>query len=388
MSDNHMRFSALDGVRGCCALFVVLYHATFLSHFFSWPLIRNSYLFVDFFFVLSGFVICHTYHGRLCNITNIYNFLLKRIARLWPLHMAILSIFVLSELIKLIISHWVATGTPAFFDGNSVLAIFTNLLLIQSLDIHKQLTWNSPSWSISVEFYTYVVFAFIAGARYKNAFFALAASIGLIIILMYAPEHNMDISYDYGFFRCLYGFFLGCMTYTFFTNFANWGNQNINLLSIGEFIAAIGTIAFICLCNEGIITFFAPVIFSVLVFIMAFEAGAVSKILKGNIFQKLGLYSYSIYMVHYFIVSMMNQLLKPMCKLLHVHMLETDWIIGDGSIVKLRTYGNIWITDGLTVLYVAIVIVTSLATYKYIEMPGKDIFRHLRKHATKLKPNI
>ncbi len=59
------RFEALDGWRGVCACLVVLFHFHGYSPVYFSPLVRNSYLFVDFFFVLSGFVIAWNYASRL-----------------------------------------------------------------------------------------------------------------------------------------------------------------------------------------------------------------------------------------------------------------------------------------------------------------------------------
>ena len=60
-----MRFHSLDGWRGVAALFVSLYHLSFFNHIYGWEFLRNSYLFVDFFFVLSGFVITHAYQNKI-----------------------------------------------------------------------------------------------------------------------------------------------------------------------------------------------------------------------------------------------------------------------------------------------------------------------------------
>jgi peptidoglycan/LPS O-acetylase OafA/YrhL len=57
------RFVALDSWRGFCALLVALYHVPVTAFVFLNPLVRGSFLFVDFFFVLSGFVISFTYEG-------------------------------------------------------------------------------------------------------------------------------------------------------------------------------------------------------------------------------------------------------------------------------------------------------------------------------------
>ena len=66
-----------------------------------------------------------------------------------------------------------ATGNreDAFSGINSPFAAVTNALLLQSLNIHDTLTWNGPSWSISTELWTYVIFAllsaWVGGARWR-----------------------------------------------------------------------------------------------------------------------------------------------------------------------------------------------------------------------------
>jgi peptidoglycan/LPS O-acetylase OafA/YrhL len=55
------RLPALDAWRGMCALLVALFHLNVLSHFYTLSLIRNASLCVDFFFVLSGFIMRYVY---------------------------------------------------------------------------------------------------------------------------------------------------------------------------------------------------------------------------------------------------------------------------------------------------------------------------------------
>lgn len=52
----HQRFEALDSLRGVCAILVVMFHMPVASHWRDWGFIQHAYLFVDYFFVLSGFV--------------------------------------------------------------------------------------------------------------------------------------------------------------------------------------------------------------------------------------------------------------------------------------------------------------------------------------------
>src|SRR5438128_7978147 len=91
---NAHRFEALDGWRGVCACFVILFHFHGYSPLYSSGLVRNSYLFVDFFFVLSGFVISWNYAHRLDTPAGVMRFLVLRLGRVYPLHVFMLLCFV------------------------------------------------------------------------------------------------------------------------------------------------------------------------------------------------------------------------------------------------------------------------------------------------------
>ena len=95
-----MRFHTLDSWRGICALFVALMHLPVLSHFYAEPFFRNSYLFVDFFFVLSGFVITFSYGDKIVDWRSAGKFMVRRIGRIWPLHMVMLFLFFDLEVVK------------------------------------------------------------------------------------------------------------------------------------------------------------------------------------------------------------------------------------------------------------------------------------------------
>src|SRR6266516_6694053 len=94
------RFVVLDSWRGIAACLVALFHLDAYSHLYDVPFLRNSWLFVDFFFVLSGFVIAANYQQRLLDGFGVGRFLLLRLGRLYPLHFAMLALFIAFELVK------------------------------------------------------------------------------------------------------------------------------------------------------------------------------------------------------------------------------------------------------------------------------------------------
>jgi peptidoglycan/LPS O-acetylase OafA/YrhL len=93
------RFAALDGWRGIRALLVALHHLRLDGHAYDVPAIRNAYLFVDFFFVLSGFVISHAYSRKVDSFRNILVFVVRRFGRLWPLRMVVLMGFLMVQIV-------------------------------------------------------------------------------------------------------------------------------------------------------------------------------------------------------------------------------------------------------------------------------------------------
>src|SRR5690348_13363894 len=84
------RFRALDAWRGICALLVAAFHFPSPGAIHTSQVVQHAYRFVDFFFVLSGFVIAHAYRRSLEN-GELLPFMVRRIGRLWPLHAATLA---------------------------------------------------------------------------------------------------------------------------------------------------------------------------------------------------------------------------------------------------------------------------------------------------------
>jgi Predicted acyltransferases len=78
------KYSTLDGLRGVAAMLVVMYH---FPGFFRPVYVENSYLMVDLFFVMSGFVIASAYEEKLsCGNISPLRFMRLRLIRLYPLY--------------------------------------------------------------------------------------------------------------------------------------------------------------------------------------------------------------------------------------------------------------------------------------------------------------
>jgi len=208
---------ALTAVRGLAAWWVVLFHfdAYLEPYLPSWgfAFISRGYLAVDLFFCLSGFVIYFNY-GNLAvtNMRDISVFYLKRLAKIYPLHIFTIGLYALL-LGALLLSHH---GIPdQRFSGQSLLA---NLFLVQDWGFATDFTWNVPSWSISAELAAYLLFPVIVvlvratKGRIPVSLIAIALLLGLLN-LFYAPtdfQIGKAIS-SLGVVRCVTQFTIGAI---------------------------------------------------------------------------------------------------------------------------------------------------------------------------------
>jgi peptidoglycan/LPS O-acetylase OafA/YrhL len=358
------RFEVLDAWRGLSASFVALFHLQAYSHFYELSLLRHSYLFVDFFFVLSGFVITVNYRTRLLSGFSFWHFMLLRFGRLYPLHFATLVAFIMLEVARYRFNGFVGGELENKFSGpHSIEAIITNLFLVQGLGMHDMLTWNQPSWSISAEFYTYAIFAIVLLLLRSRiylfvAFVILAAPIALFVFV-----GNIDAQYDFGIVRSLLGFFVGFVCYDLHLAIMQRKNpRNHMTATIGaaEILCVGLAIFFVCFCGDGAPSLAAPGVFGLAVLTFSFEGGFVSKVLKARPFVFLGLLSYSIYMVHVLVQLGMRYALQLAEKKSGI-VLFNDGFIG----------AEMWQGDIAYGVSLALVVGVSYLTYNLIEKPGR-----------------
>ena len=130
------RFLALDAWRGICALFVAASHFPAPGFIHVSQLVQQAYRFVDFFFVLSGFVIAHAYRHSL-EQGRALPFVIRRIGRLWPLHAATLGALVFMTLAGAVIGLHLQVAVYG--------AIIPNLSLTHAWGYMNVVAWNYPS---------------------------------------------------------------------------------------------------------------------------------------------------------------------------------------------------------------------------------------------------
>ena len=159
-----MRFHQLDGLRGLSSLMIIFYHFEKVyspDWFYNFFFVRQGQIFVDVFFVMSGFVIALNYQ-KINSLNFFIKFLKKRFLRLYPLLLFTAIFFLLFFIFR---DYLFKNGYSYLFNfknsqiKNDLLDFVETVFLTNSSPLlGNSIGVNSPSWSISAEILCYVLF--------------------------------------------------------------------------------------------------------------------------------------------------------------------------------------------------------------------------------------
>jgi peptidoglycan/LPS O-acetylase OafA/YrhL len=355
------RFEALDAWRGICALVVALEHFSIDNPLHDNRLVHNGYRFVDFFFVLSGFVIAHAYRDRLTQgWSACREFMIRRLGRLWPLHAVMLVAFFCFELSVLLGDRaGFPTGREAFTERTTLVTLPANLWLVHGWGWLDTLTWNGPSWSISTELAAYTAFALLCASLPRRVHVPVAGAIVVIaasVLVLVAPE-LMKSTFDFGLVRCLFGFMTGVLVYAAHTR------RQLRVGTFGEIVCVIGVVGGVVLLPYDESSLLVTPLFALAVWVFAAEDGAVSRWLRASVPQALGAWSYSIYMVHAFVALVLLAGALVATKFgvnAYARIDGTPMIVGAAPV-----------TTAILIGYLAVVLALARITYRRIELAGQ-----------------
>ncbi len=209
---------ALTSLRFFVAYWVVLHHfgeyaAIGFGQYTGFLL--KGYLGVDIFFMLSGFILSHVYWSEgLTGRLDYWNFLTKRLARIYPMHLATMALAGL-VLAAAATMHLRIDAAAASLDD-----LGANLLLIHAWGATSGLSWNEPSWSISAEWFAYLLFPVMLAAalrcRSRPLVLVAIALAWLVVSVMasrWAGEGLFHRKENFSILRIAPEFCLGCALY-------------------------------------------------------------------------------------------------------------------------------------------------------------------------------
>jgi len=360
--DPDRNFAVLDALRGLCAVLVALLHFHTTGYITSVPIVRNAWLFVDFFFVLSGFVIAHSYGDRLAaGQISVARFMGLRMGRIYPLHLAVLAMLLGLELALVLLPDSIGqfTSRQPFTGDRSVSELFQTTFLLNSFGISQSIGWHGPSWSIAAEMWTYLLFAFVLSVFRQRFLLVIGLIVAATMCWLVLERGDLGATYDWGFIRCLFGFGIGFLTYYLVRRFGFWGGN------LAELLVVAGMIAFVSLSGYNPSSFAAPFVFAICIYVLASESGVVSRFLSRPFFQFLGLTSYSIYMMHVFVQMRFLEMLQ-FAGLVEVEATE----FGGIAIVA-----EPLVADLATLAMLALLVPAAYASYRLVERPGRELSR-------------
>lgn len=361
------RFKAIDGLRGLAALLVVIFHLQVYSHFAITDWFRNIMSLMDFFFVLSGFVMSATFYRRIRDGRQVAGYVIRRFGRIWPLHMAVLSVFVALELARLLVGGSYLES-EVFTGPKSPEMLAANVLMIHALGVSPTPTWNYPAWSISVEFAAYLAFIPFALLRISRpgllaTGLAVAAA---AMVYRFAPDY-MNADVGFGVFRCMAGFFLGFCVWRVYARFIEGRKASFLLWSLIECLMMAAVWLYIDRIHEGPWTMLAPFLYAGFVFTFIVEAGFVSRLVAWKPFLYLGTWSYSVYMIHALILVLSAFGMKILAA--KTALIETVVVQGPLSPGEVFDLGGLWVGDVVVLLHLTVVILIASVSFRLIEEP-------------------
>lgn len=284
------RFVVLDFYRFVAALGVFIFHLKLIDPGIS-PAWNGSYgLFVDMFFILSGFVISYSYPSTSTGLRSYARFLVRRIARIYPLHLLTLLIFAILALM----------GISGPTSHASWTDFIQNLLLVQAWGITDHLSFNSPAWSISAELFCYLLFPLfmLLAGRISPLMLAIivALSYGILahahLPIWQERSQMYGATFDFGILRALPSFLNGILLTVLFKLSSDYRKKPVAFAGIALFAVSLLVLNFFAKPDLAII------LFSLAILVTAVGESAFARFPGSDWLGRLGNTSYAIYMVH------------------------------------------------------------------------------------------
>jgi peptidoglycan/LPS O-acetylase OafA/YrhL len=284
------------------ALWVIMLHFRYGPLAEQMPLsflFAKGFLGVPVFFILSGFILSYTYAGKASGVTwtgaTLRSYLVARFARIYPVYIVILLAFPIAFL---------PLGIWPPLKPDTLETFFLSVFMIQSWGFTKNLVWNQSAWSVSSEFFCYLIFP---GLMIILAYVPRVLSWPLLAIGSYAiltrqpeaallsvwPSAAQDAPVLLMTLHFFWLFVLGCLVFRAFDSHCIRIGPAVSSGAIAAAFGSIvwlatmdGTDAWICLAMAA------------LIYLIAAGSGPLRGTLGWRPFVYLGEISYSLYLIH------------------------------------------------------------------------------------------
>jgi len=350
MQHKFMKLNQITFTRFLAAISIVIFHYGQKLPFYTNDTIsfifKKAYLGVSYFFILSGFIMIIAYHNK--GKLNFGDYLSNRFARIYPMYLLALILFVFL--------------TNSF----SVTDIVLNIFALQAWVPLKVLVLNSPGWSISVEFFFYLIFPFLI-----NYFYKLKPSITFTIVLLlwlfsqiflqyfiqsiYYTEYTKSHNFVYYFpLMHLSQFLIGNLAGIIFINKMKSKNYDIPIIIL--ILLFLICLKFVPLdFHNGLLA----LLFVPLILLISANTGSLTQLFNKKPLVYLGEISFAIYILQ-----------------VPIHIAFDKIIIA----LDLDLNDSLYFT-----LYVFSLLIFSMICFKYVEKPLRNYLKKNKSRATSHK---
>jgi peptidoglycan/LPS O-acetylase OafA/YrhL len=363
------RIESLTSLRFVAALIVVIYHYgrdTGIAEYTGRILIAGPQM-ATLFFVLSGFVMTVAYYSK--DTESLNNYWAARIARILPVY--ILALF---------LSVYLFNGK----ENNNLTAFLLSLTFLQSWFPPYPLSFNLPAWSLSVEAFFYLTFPFVLFAIKKSDISWKSLAILSLFVYLFTqailsnvlsiefydgyPSASHDLIYYFPLSHYC-SFFLGVSGGYIYSKHPEWFNR-AGFLPLVILIAAI-LVNGLFLQRPDILTRFIgfslaygssfySLFFLLLILSLAFSKNILTKIMSSPVLVLLGESSYSLYILQLPAHGLFAKYLSP-------HLSTTP--------------------DGEFYIFIVLLVIVSIASFYFIEKPGKRLILNFYSYMKGVKEN-
>ena len=340
-------------MRGIAASMVVVYHAETawnpafaLGQGYS-MLVRNGWIWVSYFFVLSGFVMMFAYGPSLArwDISNYRRFVIARFGRIYPLFA-----FTIAAMLAFISLGWTNRNDPWW-------TLIPNLLLVQGYTFRSP-GWNVPAWSISTEWAVYLVFPLFVpflSALGRRATITCTTGFAVAVAWLFVADVNSKEFPIERLVGCGLQFALGCCVYRLVDR-GWWPRLNVWIASA---LAVLPVVLMALPIRLTTLTTFAvtALSFALSIAAMTRQNTMIGPLLRHSSLQLLGRISYSLYLNH-----------------MLVYLLARAAFAGVAGMPITSAPASVAVP--LFLVYFAALVAVSRLTYTIIEEPARHWFKH------------
>ncbi|CAI9007255.1 acyltransferase family protein [Pseudomonas chlororaphis] len=352
------RFVYLDFLRFAFAMIVFFGHAKGLL------VMEKFQLAVDYFFILSGFVLTHAYKDKLSRPGFLLSFARDRVARLYPLHLITLAIIMGMNIWFTEITNGQLLEDGWSYQDGRAYTLMLNFGMLNNVGLSPSgPSWNAPAWSISVEFWINILIAAVALLT-RRLIVALAAMAFFICYFILFKEMGSLGDYyknlfgwlNVGLLRGLAGMSAGMLCYAAYVKLKPMVEGRKNLVTGMAF--SLVAVQF-WMIGGGLKLDHSDFLIVPVSAITVVMVALAESMRQASAFDKplewLGECSYAIYMTHWIVLDIIN------------YFMIYAWKI-DVNIKQPLHF----------IAMAATVIILARLSFVYIETPGKKIIKGLK----------